>query len=112
DVVGLDTMGHVIRTMDEQLPNDPWHQFFQKPSWLAKLIEAGSLGQKTGKGFYEKRGKEIFVLDLESGDYRPSGKEPSAAVEGALRQKTWGERLAKLRGSDDAQAQFMWSCFR
>jgi 3-hydroxyacyl-CoA dehydrogenase len=112
DVVGLDTMGHVIGTMHNFLPDDPWHSYFSKPDWLAQLIEAGALGQKSGKGIYEKRGKDIYVLDLASGGYRPTGQEPSAAVEGALRQKTWGERLAKLRGSDDAQAQFMWACFR
>lgn len=112
DVVGLDTMGHVIKTMEDTLPDDPWHAFFGRPEFLAKLIEEGSLGQKTGKGVYHKRGKQIFVLDLETGDYRPSGQEPSPAVEGALRQKTWGERLAKLRASDDQQAQFMWACFR
>ena len=28
DVVGLDTLAHVIHTMDTTLPNDPWHAYF------------------------------------------------------------------------------------
>ncbi len=31
DVVGLDTMAHVIKTMADTLPDDPWHKYFQSP---------------------------------------------------------------------------------
>ena len=50
DVVGLDTLKHVVTTMREQLPDDPWHTYFQLPSWLEQLISAGALGQKSGSG--------------------------------------------------------------
>jgi 3-hydroxyacyl-CoA dehydrogenase len=69
DVVGLDTMAHVIKTMADTLPEDPWHQYFQAPKWLAALIEKGALGQKTGAGFYTKRGKDILVLDPEGAGF-------------------------------------------
>src|SRR5690606_18808305 len=29
DVVGLDTMAHVIKTMGDTLPDDPWHKYFK-----------------------------------------------------------------------------------
>ena len=64
DVVGLDTMAHVIKTMADTLPDDPWHRYFKAPAWLAALIEKGALGQKTGAGVYRKAGKDILVLDL------------------------------------------------
>ena len=112
DVVGLDTMAHVIKTMDDTLPNDPWHKYFKAPKWLKGLISQGALGQKTGAGFFRKNGKVIEVLDVASGSYKPSNAEASADAEGALRQKGWGARLAALRASADPQAQFMWSCFR
>jgi 3-hydroxyacyl-CoA dehydrogenase len=112
DVVGLDTMAHVIKTMDDTLPNDPWHRYFKAPVWLKGLIEKGALGQKTGAGFFRKNGKVIEALDLATMDYKPADAEASAAAEGALRQKGWAAKLAALRASDDAQAQFMWSCFR
>lgn len=39
DVVGLDTMAHVIKTMADTLPNDPWHTYFNAPAWLGALIQ-------------------------------------------------------------------------
>ena len=63
DVVGLDTLAHVVKTMGDTLPNDPWHKYFQPPVWLKGLIDKGALGQKTGAGFYRKAGKDIVVLD-------------------------------------------------
>ena len=38
DVVGLDTLAHVIGTMDKNLADDPWHRYFKQPEWLAALI--------------------------------------------------------------------------
>jgi 3-hydroxyacyl-CoA dehydrogenase len=43
DVVGLDTMAHVIKTMADTLPDDPWHGYFQAPKWLDALIAKGAL---------------------------------------------------------------------
>src|SRR5699024_8078366 len=84
DVVGLDTMAHVIQTMADILPDDPWHQYFKTPDWLAALIEKGALGQKTRAGVYRKDGKQINVLDLEKQDYRPSEQKASDAVAAIL----------------------------
>src|SRR5689334_24356523 len=64
DVVGLDTFAHVVNTMKETLPDDPWHKYYEVPAWLKKLIEQGALGQKTRKGVYQKIGPDIHVLDL------------------------------------------------
>lgn len=66
DVVGLDTMAHVIKTMGDTLPDDPWHQYFKSPKWLEALIAKGALGQKVGAGIFRKVGKDIVVLDLQS----------------------------------------------
>src|SRR5258706_432730 len=46
DVVGLDTMAHVIKTMGDTLPVDPWAAFYRAPEWLAQLIPKGALGAK------------------------------------------------------------------
>ncbi len=112
DVVGLDTMAHVIKTMGDTLPDDPWHKYFKAPEWLAALIEKGALGQKTGAGFYRKNGKTIEVLDLGSGDYRPSEQKASDEVAGILAIRDPAEKFGKLRESKDPQARFLWACFR
>ncbi len=112
DVVGLDTMAHVIKTMADTLPDDPWHGYFKSPAWLEALIAQGALGQKTGAGFYRKAGKDIVVLNLASKDYRPAQQKPSDALAAILAIKDPAERFAKLRASQEPQAQFLWAVFR
>lgn len=112
DVVGLDTFAHVAHTMDETLQDDPWHAHFKIPDWLNSLIDKGALGAKSGAGVYRKQGKEIQVLDLEQGDYRPSRQEAAPEVSEILKIRDFGEKLEKLRASDHPQAQFLWACFR
>jgi 3-hydroxyacyl-CoA dehydrogenase len=112
DVVGLDTMAHVIQTMADTLPDDPWHEYFRAPDWLAALIAKGALGQKTGAGVYRKAGKDILVLDVAKQDYVPSAQKASDEVAAILAIKDPAEKFAKLRASADPQAQFLWSIFR
>lgn len=112
DVVGLDTMAHVIKTMADTLPDDPWHGYFQAPKWLSALIGKGALGQKTGAGVYTKKGKDILVLDLAAQDYRASAGELDAEVAGLLKEKDPTKKFAALRASQHPQAQFLWAVFR
>ncbi|MBO9354668.1 3-hydroxyacyl-CoA dehydrogenase [Bordetella petrii] len=112
DVVGLDTLAHVVGTMRDKLPDDPWHAHFQLPAWLDALIQRGALGQKSGAGVYRKVGKEIRVLDPAAGDYRPSAGAVADEVDAILKQRDPALRFAALRASEHPQARFLWSLFR
>ena len=112
DVVGLDTMAHVIKTMADTLPEDPWHKYFVAPDWLQALIAKGALGQKTGAGIFQKRGKDIVVLDLAAGDYRPATAEAAPEVVEILKNRDPAAKFAALRASAHPQARFLWACFR
>ncbi|WP_411832041.1 3-hydroxyacyl-CoA dehydrogenase/enoyl-CoA hydratase family protein [Pseudoxanthomonas mexicana] len=112
DVVGLDTMAHVIKTMADTLPDDPWHDYFKSPKWLEALIAKGALGQKTGAGIFRKAGKDILVLDLEKQDYRPADRAAAPEVIEILKIKNPAEKFARLRESQHPQAQFLWAVFR
>jgi len=112
DVVGLDTMAHVIKTMADTLPNDPWLKYFKAPAVLQGLIDKGALGSKTGAGFYKKAGKDIVVIDVAKQDYVPSEQKPSDEVAAILAIKDPSEKFGKLRASSDPQAQFLWASFR
>jgi 3-hydroxyacyl-CoA dehydrogenase len=112
DVVGLDTLGHVIDTMKTGLPDDPWARYYDAPDWFKGLVERGVLGQKTKAGVYRKQGKEIQVLDLAKSDYRASGKEAAEEVVAILKNKDPAARLAQLRASRHPQAKFMWAVTR
>ncbi|HRO87613.1 MAG TPA: 3-hydroxyacyl-CoA dehydrogenase/enoyl-CoA hydratase family protein [Chiayiivirga sp.] len=112
DVVGLDTMAHVIKTMADTLPDDPWHTYFKAPEWHTALIEKGALGQKAGAGIFRKIGKNIVVLDLEKQDYRASDRKAADEVVEILKTKNPVEKFARLRASAHPQAQFVWALFR
>jgi 3-hydroxyacyl-CoA dehydrogenase len=111
DVVGLDTMAHVIKTMQDNLPDDPFFPLYETPAVLAALVKSGALGQKSGAGFYKKEGKAIKVLDPKTGTYVDGGAKADELV-GRILKRPPAERLKLLRESDNKQAQFLWSIFR
>ncbi len=111
DVVGLDTMAHVVKTMQDNLKDDPFYSTYATPKVLAALIEKGALGQKTGAGFYKKVGKDIQRLDFATGEYVAGGKKADEIVARMLK-KPAADRIKLLRESSNPQAQFLWSILR
>lgn len=109
DVVGLDTMTHVIKTMADTLPEDPWHAYFETPAMVTRLIEQGALGQKSGAGIYRKVGKTIEVLDPAQGSYRPAEGKPDDGVVGCLRSE---DPFDALLDCDHPEAEFVLACLR
>ncbi|HXF45761.1 MAG TPA: 3-hydroxyacyl-CoA dehydrogenase/enoyl-CoA hydratase family protein [Burkholderiaceae bacterium] len=114
DVVGLDTMAHVIKTMQDTLTPDidPFAPHFAVPPVLKALVDKGALGQKSGAGFYRKEGKTIQVLDPQRGEYVESRGKADELVVRILKKKDPAERLKLLRETKHPQAQFLWSIFR
>jgi 3-hydroxybutyryl-CoA dehydrogenase len=49
DFIGLDTVYYILNAMHDEL-KDP---LFAPPTLLKKMVTAGHLGRKTGKGFYD-----------------------------------------------------------
>jgi 3-hydroxyacyl-CoA dehydrogenase len=111
DVVGLDTMAHVIKTLQDNLQDDPFFPSYATPPVLDGLIKAGALGQKSGAGFYKKVGKDILRLDPAKQDYVAAGGKADAIVDRILKKPT-AERLKLLRESSNPQAQFLWAILR
>ncbi|HEY8945962.1 MAG TPA: 3-hydroxyacyl-CoA dehydrogenase/enoyl-CoA hydratase family protein [Polyangiaceae bacterium] len=112
DVVGLDTLSHVIQTMRDSLQDDPFRALYTPPPVLASLIERKALGQKSGAGFYKKVGKDILRIDPTRLEYVPSGAQADESVTQILRNRDVGERLRLLRESEHPQAQFLWAIYR
>ena len=118
DVVGLDTMAHVIKTLQDTLgssgsgkTSDPFENIYGTPPVLTKLLELKSLGQKTGAGFYKKVGRDILRLDPESMEYVAGGAKSNDVV-GRMLKKPAGERLKLLRNAEGAEARFLWAILR
>jgi 3-hydroxyacyl-CoA dehydrogenase len=112
DVVGLDTMGHVIKTMQDYLKDDPFFATYATPPLLGKLVEQGALGQKTGAGFYKKVGKDILRIDPAKSDYVAGGGKADDIIGRILKEKDAGKRMKALHDSTNPQAQFLWAIFR
>ncbi|SAK40060.1 3-hydroxyacyl-CoA dehydrogenase [Caballeronia hypogeia] len=111
DVVGLDTMAHVIKTMQDNLPDDPFFSVYKTPPVLEALVRNGALGQKSGAGFYRKEGRAIKVLDPKTAQYVDGGAKADELI-GRILKRPPAERFKLLRETDNKQAQFLWAIFR
>ncbi|ARV59973.1 3-hydroxyacyl-CoA dehydrogenase [Nostocales cyanobacterium HT-58-2] len=72
DLVGLDTLMYVADNLYPAIPHDESREVFRVPQLLRKLVETGTLGTKTGQGFYKKQGKEILSINPETLVYEPA----------------------------------------
>jgi 3-hydroxyacyl-CoA dehydrogenase/enoyl-CoA hydratase/3-hydroxybutyryl-CoA epimerase len=62
DVVGLDVGMHVAEVLRRDLdPGMP-----ESPDWLKRMVEAGNLGKKTGKGIYRWEGGKPQKADIDT----------------------------------------------
>ncbi|MDW2884294.1 3-hydroxyacyl-CoA dehydrogenase/enoyl-CoA hydratase family protein [Exiguobacterium artemiae] len=86
DVVGIDTFVHVANNVYDQLPDGAEKETFAVPAEMKRLVDEGSLGAKSGQGFYKKAGKQILELDLATFEYveKKALTEPSIGQAKAL----------------------------
>lgn len=113
DLVGLDTMVHVVSTMHTQLKEDPWCAYFQLPEWILTLVEQGALGQKTRGGIFKKIKGQIHVVDVNNGGYRQAHVKADPKVIALINASSvQGDFLSQLHACDHPQAQFLFAHFR
>jgi len=72
DLVGLDTLMYVADNLYPAIPHDESREVFRVPELLRKLVETGTLGAKTGQGFYKKQDRQILSLNLQTLTYEPA----------------------------------------
>ncbi|MCT4792905.1 MULTISPECIES: 3-hydroxyacyl-CoA dehydrogenase/enoyl-CoA hydratase family protein [Exiguobacterium] len=86
DVVGIDTFVHVANNVYDLLPDGAEKETFAVPAEMKRLVDEGSLGAKSGQGFYKKAGKQILELDLTTFEYveKKALTEPSIGQAKAL----------------------------
>jgi len=59
DFVGLDTLASIASVMHDSYGEDR----FAAPSTLAKLVDAGHYGRKSGRGYYDYSGEKPVAVD-------------------------------------------------
>ena len=112
DIVGLDVLAHVVKNLDESLPQDEQHDLFKLPDFVNQMLKRNLLGDKTGQGFYKKvKGQgdsdsEILTLDLETFEYRSRKRAMFPSFELARNIEDLRERLKILVNAGDRSGQF------
>lgn len=111
DVVGIDTLVKVAQGVAANCPNDEAKELFKIPAWLETMVKNNWLGDKTGKGFFQKiksvdGKKEILTLDLSSLEYKPRVKPRFATLEAAKPIENLSSRIKFLFAGKDKAGEF------
>ncbi len=114
DLVGLDTLVHVIEGIHAGCPDDEKRAEFVVPSYIRTLIANGALGEKSGAGFYKKvkseSGRsEILTLDPGTMEYRAQEKVRFDAIGAARKAETSAESAKIIVNSPDKAGKFVWN---
>jgi 3-hydroxyacyl-CoA dehydrogenase len=73
DLVGWDIHRAIVDNIFKN-SNDEVHATLKLPGYMAELIAKGTLGNKSGGGFFKVENKVRLVLDPKSGSYRPEAE--------------------------------------
>ncbi len=108
DLVGHDTAVNVIKGIRNNCPDDEQASAFEIPKYMEFLLENKFLGDKTGKGFYEKTkekdasGKPIILaLNLETLQYEPSQKSELPSLKAAKQIDDLKKRVQAMFAAED-----------
>ena len=117
DLVGLDTMVHVVRTLREECPDDECQPAFAVPDFVTKMVENKQLGRKTKAGFFKRekgpKGENLdFTLDWRTGQYRPKVKLDAPSLKQTKGIHDSGARIKTLVSADDRAGAFAWRVTR
>ncbi|XEC94109.1 3-hydroxyacyl-CoA dehydrogenase NAD-binding domain-containing protein [Paenibacillus tarimensis] len=120
DLIGLDTLLHVVDNVRERSGEPQEQAMFTRPPLLEEMVKRGWLGGKAGQGFYKKtKGSggvsNISVLDPKTMEYRPSVKSAtSAALEAAKTAKGTAGKIKALLAAEpnDRLAGFTWAVLK
>lgn len=119
DLVGLDTLLHVVDNVQSRSKDDKEKEVFTRPSLLEELVKRGALGQKSGAGFYRKSkttsGKSVIEsLDLSSLAYAVPAPVQSPVIEAAKQGKGPAGKVKALINThpEHKHAQFAWTTIK
>lgn len=106
DLVGIDTLGHIINGLKQAFPAEG----FSIDPVIQGLIDKKFFGRKSNAGFYRKgKSKEdMEVVDLKTGEYRPEAKARFEELKDVSKEEVAEKKFRKLfaaegKGADAAR---------
>ena len=121
DLVGIDTGDKVTNFVVQNVKGDSFFEKLTKtatPKFFNFLLENNFLGDKTGKGFYEKtkvkdeNGRTIInALDLKSLEYRKSIRPKITLIKEAKGIEKMDKRFQLLISKDEKESLFLKEYF-
>ena len=110
DLVGLDTLVHVVDNCHKVLTDDEDREVFTVPDYIRKMIEQKLLGRKTKAGFYKKTKAGIETLDPKTGEFRAKAGDEDIrkACKKLAKVKPVEKRIRELVATEGKVGEFAW----
>ena len=114
DMVGLDTLAHVVDNCREMLTQDEDREVFRIPDFVKTMIEQKRLGDKTGGGFYRKTPAGIETLDRGRMEYRARGGDSAlqSQAKDLAKESDPAARVRKTVNTPGMVGEFAWSVLK
>ena len=106
DIVGLDIMQAIAKNQLERCPNDPFIKALEIPKSVSHLIANGNIGDKAGRGYYDRVGRDFFTLDLQTYAYQERIEPDLALIEENIK-RPMGERIRTVFESKTEIGEFL-----
>lgn len=106
DIVGIDIMEDIAQNQIRRCLDDPYIGTLIAPKSIEHLKATGNIGDKAGKGYYDRVGRDFFSMDLKSFEYRPK-EEIELPIVAENARKPMGERIRNVLHSGTQAAEFL-----
>lgn len=109
DLVGLDIAITSAKTVYNNISDPAEKKLLEYPAYIDEMLQDKRLGNKTGQGFYKRKGKEFLMFDPASKTYVPSVPAEFESLKKAQAQRKLPDKLEAFFSGDDVAAQLVWT---
>lgn len=109
DMVGLDIGLATMRNIRDNILDEVERTYLNYPKELDQMLQERRLGDKTGGGFYLRKGRAYDMLDWKTWTYGPVVPASFPSYLAAQKEKNLAKRLEIFFESDDAGGRFVWA---
>ncbi|MDL2258342.1 3-hydroxyacyl-CoA dehydrogenase/enoyl-CoA hydratase family protein [Eubacteriales bacterium OttesenSCG-928-K08] len=109
DLVGLDIGTTSAKTVRDNVTDPEEQKRFTAPDYIDRMMQDKLLGNKVGKGFYTRKGKEFLMYDPETNSYVAQVPADYESLKLADAQRKLPDKLAVLFDGSDVASELVWT---